>query len=86
VREVREETGLRVEPREVVDVVDVIVPGRGRPEYHFMLAAFRARRVGGRLHVGSDAGEARWVRFRDLNAMDVTEATRRLIAKARRRR
>ena len=83
VREVREETGLRVEPREVVDVIDVIVPRRGRPTYHYMVAVFRARPLGGRLRARSDAGEARWVRVRDLKRIDVTRATLAVIAKAR---
>jgi len=83
VREVREETGLRVEPREVVDVSDVILPDRGPPEYHFVLAVFRANRVGGRLRARSDAAEARWVRVRDLRKLDVTDTTLRTIEKAR---
>lgn len=86
VREVREETGLRVEPREVIDVIDVIVPGRGRPAYHYVLAVFRARPVAGRLRAQSDAGEARWVPVRDLKAMNVTEATLAVVAKSRERR
>ena len=83
VREVREETGLRVEPGEVIDVADVILPDHGAPDYHFVLAVFRARRVGGRLRARSDAAEARWVRVRDLGSLDVTDTTLRTIEKAR---
>lgn len=79
VREAREETGLAVEADGVVDVLDILVPGRGRPRYHFVLAVFRVRVLRGRLRAASDAGEARWVRLRDLDTMDVTESTRHVI-------
>ena len=86
VREAREETGLRIAPGAVVGVEDVRVPRRGRPDYHYVLVVFRARRLGGTLRARSDAGEARWVRFRDLKALDVTHTTLRSIAAARKRR
>ncbi|MEK6851542.1 MAG: NUDIX domain-containing protein, partial [Candidatus Thermoplasmatota archaeon] len=49
VREVREETGLAVKVTGLVDVVDVIGPKKGRPDFHYGLAVFRARAAGGRL-------------------------------------
>ncbi len=86
VREAREETGLRVAPGPVVGVEDVRVPKRGLPDYHFVLVVFRASRLGGALRAGSDAAEARWVRFRDLGTLDVTRTTLRSVAAARKRR
>jgi len=82
VREAREETGLLVEPDGVVDGLDILVPGRGRPAYHFVLAVFRVRVLRGRLRAASDAGEARWVRLRDLKDLDVTDSTLRVIRTA----
>lgn len=86
VREVREETGLSVEPLEVVDAVDVLVPPSGRPDYHFVLVVFAARILGGALSPQSDAAEARWVPFEDVPRLDVTETTRMTIEKVRARR
>jgi len=85
VREAGEETGLTVAVTGLVDVIDVIVPARGRPDFHYVLAVFRARPVRGRLRAASDAGEARWVRLEDLDTLDVTETTLAVIRTARRR-
>ena len=85
-RETREETGLDVDALDVVDVLDVRIPRTGRPEYHFVLAVFRVRVVAGTLRAASDAGEARWVRLRDLPRLDLTESTRAVLETADRRR
>src|SRR5947207_15927452 len=61
-REALEETGLRVEAGEVLDVFDSIVhDAQGRTQYHYVLIDFLCRVVGGELKVGSDAAEARWI-------------------------
>jgi ADP-ribose pyrophosphatase YjhB (NUDIX family) len=85
VREAREETGLTVAVTRLVDVVDVIVPTRGRPDFHYVLAVFRAHPVRGRLRAASDAGEAHWVPLTDLHTLDVTETTLAVIRTERRR-
>lgn len=85
VREAREETGLDVAVTRLVDVVDVIVPREDRPDFHYVLAVFRARPVGGRIRAASDAAEARWVRFSELRTLDLTDTTRAVIRTARRR-
>jgi len=85
VREAREETGLAVVVTGLVDVIDVRVPAKGRPDFHYVLAVFKARPVRGRLRAASDAGEARWVRRRDLRTLDVTETTLAVVRTARRR-
>jgi mutator protein MutT len=62
VREVREETGLRVEPRRLVALVDYIEPDAGgQIAYHFVIADYLCRYIGGRPRAGSDAGEVRLV-------------------------
>src|SRR5436853_5547144 len=60
VREAREETGLIVEPGEIVGVFDRVVRDRDRVQYHYVLIDFLCRRVGGELRAGSDAEEVRW--------------------------
>ena len=56
VREAREETGLIVEPGELLGVYDRILrdPGQ-RVQYHYVLIDFLCRAVGGELLAASDA-------------------------------
>lgn len=65
VREVREETGLIVEPLELVELIDRIdhESGResGRVRYHYVIADYLCRVAGGELCAASDADEVRWV-------------------------
>jgi len=61
VREVREETGLTVEPGPLVIIVDRMSPPDAEGAYHFIILDFLARPVGGALQAGDDAAAARWV-------------------------
>jgi ADP-ribose pyrophosphatase YjhB (NUDIX family) len=69
VREVREETGLLVEPLELVELVDRIhrEAGRetGRVHYHYVIADYLCRVTGGELRAASDADAVRWVERAD---------------------
>ena len=65
-RELKEETGLSVEPREVVTVFDRIVRKAKRVRYHYVIVDFACRLKGGRLKPASDVVDARWVRREDL--------------------
>jgi ADP-ribose pyrophosphatase YjhB (NUDIX family) len=82
-REVREETGLEVEPVELVEVFERIMPGEnGRTEYHYVLMDYRCRVTGGELKAGSDAGKVRWVRRAELASCAITDGTLGVIEKA----
>ena len=61
IRELREETGLAVEPIELVELLDRIVVKDGRVRYHYVIADYLCRVRGGRLRAASDAAAARWV-------------------------
>jgi 8-oxo-dGTP diphosphatase len=66
-REAREETGLIVSAREVLEVFDRIIPGKdGRPQYHYVLVDFLCRVREGELRAGSDAAEVVWAKEKDL--------------------
>lgn len=80
-REVEEETGLRVEPLQVVDVYDSIVAERGRVTYHYTLVDYLCRFVGGTLHPATDVEEARWVTREELGEYEMTETAPRAIGK-----
>lgn len=71
VREVGEETGLRVRPRDVVTVFDRIERREGQVLYHFVIVDFLCEYISGELRAGSDAEEAAFVSRSDLPAYDL---------------
>ena len=64
-REVREETGLLVEPLELVELLDRIHREDGREtsrvRYHYVIADYLCRVIGGELRAASDADAVRWL-------------------------
>src|SRR5690348_13495424 len=57
-REALEETGLKVEPGEVLEVFDSIFRDhQGRTQYHYVLIDYLCRVVGGDAVAGSDVSE-----------------------------
>jgi 8-oxo-dGTP diphosphatase len=67
IRELQEETGLKVEPVKLLDAIDKIDrDADGAVRHHYVLAVFHCRMIEGTLHAASDAEEARWVPVREL--------------------
>ena len=60
-REVREETGLLVEPIELIELIDKIHREDNRVRYHYVIADYLCRVTGGELLAASDADAVRWV-------------------------
>ena len=82
-REVREETGLDVEPGVVVDVFDRVHRDEsGRIRYHFVIVDFLCRPCGGTLAAGDDAADVRWVPWADVAALGVNAYAVDVIARA----
>lgn len=82
-REALEETGLKIEVGEVLDVFDAIyLDPTGLTQYHYVLIDFVARPVGGELRAGSDVSEARWASEAELDALGMTENTLKVIRKS----
>lgn len=83
IREAREETGFRVEPLTLVELLERIFPdNQGRIRYHYVLADYLCRVVGGELNAGSDASEAIWVNHEQLDSFPLAPVTLRVIRKA----
>ena len=81
-REVREETGLEVEPVRIIEVLDRISHGEdGRIRYHYVLVDYLCRVTGGSLACASDAVDAKWTAWDDLDG--VAEFTVEVIRKVR---
>ena len=68
VREVDEETGLEVEPVELVELLDRIHRDGDRVRYHYVIADYLCRVVGGTLKAASDAAAVRWVERAEWNS------------------
>ena len=82
-REVREETGLEVEPGPVFEIFERIMPDSGgRPEYHYVLIDYLCRVVGGRLAPASDVSNAAWVAKEKLGDYRITEGTLAVVERA----
>ncbi len=81
-RELREETGLRVEPRQVLAILDRIQRQGRRVRYHFVIVDYACRLKGGRLRPASDVDDARWVRPEELDSYELTESAAEVILKA----
>jgi len=81
-REVREETGLRVEVGDLLGVFDRVVPDEaGKIRYHYVLIDFLCTRIGGELRAGDDADEVRWFAVEELDDLKLAPETQRVILK-----
>ena len=67
-REVSEETGLTVEPVELIELLDRIHHEGDRIRYHYVIADYLCRVVGGQLKAASDAEAVRWVERSEWNS------------------
>jgi ADP-ribose pyrophosphatase YjhB (NUDIX family) len=67
-REVREETGLLVEPVELIELIDRIHREDNRVRYHYVIADYLCRMAGGVLQAASDADAVRWVERAEWNS------------------
>jgi mutator protein MutT len=73
VREIEEETGLVVRPREVVAVFDRIHGEKGRVDYHYVIIDYLCDYVAGEAKAGSDAEAVALVAPEDLPSYDLPE-------------
>src|SRR5262249_24869461 len=86
IREVEEESGLRVQILGLCGAIDRVGPGdgdgRGRVRYHWVIVDYVATAVGGTLQSGSDAAQARWVAIDQLHTYDTTVGLAPMIMRA----
>ena len=80
IREVREETGLTVEPAELLGVYDRLLRDEaGRILYHYVLIDFLCRRLAGELQAGGDADDARWFSRQEIAEILLVEDTAEVV-------
>ena len=91
VRELKEETGLKVKVLEAIEVLERIDPGipdaegksdPSRPRYHFVIVDYLCELQSGTARAGSDATEFAWAREEELLKFDVTPEAARVLRKA----
>ena len=83
VREIEEESGLRVRLLWLCGVIDRVVREQDAVRYHYVIIDYAAEPIGGRLQAGSDAAEVRWVGIDELGQYDTTEGLADMVHRAR---
>jgi ADP-ribose pyrophosphatase YjhB (NUDIX family) len=82
-REVREETGLEIEPTRMFEIFERIMrDAQGRVEYHYVLTDYVCKVIGGKLRAGDDVSRAEWARRSELDRYQITEGTLEVIERA----
>jgi 8-oxo-dGTP diphosphatase len=80
IREVFEETGLRVKTDIIATVFERIMPdSAGRCEYHYVLIDFYCTMQGGELRAGDDSRRVAWFDIDSLESLRMTNGTREVI-------
>jgi len=81
-REVLEETGLEVEPGDVLDLFDSIFRDeQGRTQYHYVLIDYLCTSISDEAKAGSDVSEVRWVRQDELAVMGLRDSIEQVVRK-----
>jgi 8-oxo-dGTP diphosphatase len=83
VREIREETGLAIEPVVLAGYREAIArDSEGRIERHFVILPFAARLLGGELTLNQELAEARWLKPAELSALKTTDGLAAIVETA----
>jgi len=76
-REVREETGLKVEVEGLLDVqTDLHRDAEGRLEYHYILVDYLASPVGGRTRLNQESSDFGWFSEKQSRHLKTTRGTK----------
>jgi ADP-ribose pyrophosphatase len=79
-REIREETGINIRARDPVFTFDVVDrDDMGRIRFHYVIVDLIADYINGELQSGDDAAEARWVSPEEMNKMNISTVTLKVL-------
>jgi 8-oxo-dGTP diphosphatase len=79
-REILEETGIQIRASKPIYTFDVIDrDAAGKVRFHYVIVDLAADYVMGEPLAGDDALEARWVSAREINGLEVSPATLKLL-------
>lgn len=80
VREILEETGLKVKVEGLLDVqTDLHLDGDSRIEYHYVLIDYLAAPVGGRVKINSESSASGWFSASQVRSLAMSEGTRKVL-------
>jgi 8-oxo-dGTP diphosphatase len=83
IREVREETGLEIEPLTLAGYRQLIArDNAGRIERHFVILPFTARWVAGEIALNEELAEAHWLKPSEISGLSTTEGLADIVAAA----
>ena len=81
-REVKEETGLDIEPLEILDVMEIIKrDDEDRVVFHYVTVDYIAKVIGGVLNASSDVVDAKWIKWSEIGNYETTNTFKKLIEK-----
>lgn len=79
-REVLEETALAIEPIEIAEVFERLMPDEnGGTEYHYVLIDYLCHIVSGTPHAGDDSSAVAWIPRANLHTLSITPGTLEVI-------
>jgi ADP-ribose pyrophosphatase YjhB (NUDIX family) len=79
-RETEEETGLKIQVLELINVFDMIERDEAnKVRYHYALVDFLAKPVGGSERPSTEVAEMRWATIDEARSMDLTRTARRAL-------
>ncbi len=79
-RETEEETGIKVDILELINVFDMIdLDEDKRTKYHYVLVDFLSKPVGGKERASDEVTEMKWVTFEEAKTMDLTRTARKAL-------
>lgn len=85
IREVREETGLDIEPIALAGHRQMIArDANGKIERHFVILPFAARWIAGEISLNEELAEANWLLPSELSGLKTTEGLAEIVAAAAR--
>jgi 8-oxo-dGTP diphosphatase len=83
IREVREETGLAIEPVALAGYREVIThDAAGKVERHFVILPFAARYLAGEISLNAELVEATWLLPAELSGLKTTEGLAQIVTAA----
>jgi len=83
IREIREETGLTIEPVALAGTREVIArDAAGKVERHFVILAFACRWIAGEPVLNEELADAHWLRPDELSSLKTTEGLAEIVAAA----